>query len=181
MQLLSTLKYKVNNVKTDWQGALVVATIFIGVIIFGYFRTLTVALIVLVVILIVLRLYFIPSGKLIFYHDGESFYCENHIKGDETQNRYKIVEKKFRWSYTHIETIRGNSDVQIKKSAVSLPLLRLELTFENGKELIICHEKGQWSSTPHWEYEIFDLEKHNDVLLTSSKLFDLKKEFDKLA
>ncbi|MFT4666412.1 MAG: hypothetical protein ACI9XB_003378 [Gammaproteobacteria bacterium] len=67
MNRIGILDYKVDNSKTDLQGKIVVGAIVIGIILFLFTRTLMMGFIIFPVILIVLRLYFIPAGRLAFY------------------------------------------------------------------------------------------------------------------
>jgi len=178
---IASLLYKIDNNKTDAQGKIVVGTIFFSLILFLFFRTMVAGFLLLLVVLIVLRLYFIPAGRLDFFYEDGHFYCENHIKKNSESQRLKIQKKKFRWSYNWLGTFGGDvAGLNSKEKAVNFPLLRLELDFENEKPLVICHELGQWGSVPHWTYELFFERDHGEVLLVSSKLTNLKEEMEKL-
>lgn len=182
MKKVASLDYKIDNSKTDVYGQIVVGVIVIGIFLFLFTRTIEMGLLILLIILIVLRLYFIPAGRLEFYYENGNFYCRNKIRNKEASKKLRIKEKKFRWSYNFLGISGGTGgDGDYKESAVNFPLLRLEMELEDGEKVIVCHELGQWSSTPHWKYEIFTgIENDELVVLTSSKLRKLKTEMEKI-
>lgn len=177
MNLIAEIKFKKDDEESDNQLLVIVTSIVISI--FAILLIRSIETVAICSFIIFLELIFL--GK----KDGIIRLYENHgiinvrlLDKGVSELQENVSSYKSRWSYNYVPFVKR--DVGTPKSThVNYIFIRLEISLNSGRKIILGKELNQWNSAPtNWEYEVFNQTETDFLGITNHNLVKLKQQMD---